>query len=164
MSRAIILSAILVVTWLMLSGHGEFLLVALGVVSSMLVILLARRMALIDEEGVPLQLRHHILTYWGWLLVQIVKSNIELARIVLSPSLPISPRFVEIAPLQHTDLARVILANSITLTPGTVTSALTDGTARVHALTEDIGRDLEGGDMNRRVAALERVFAPQGED
>jgi len=155
MVRAVVLAAILLLTWLMWSGHDEVLLVGLGVTSAAVVIVIALRMALIDEEGVPLHFRHHIFTYWGWLLVQIVKSNLDVARIVLSPSLPISPRLLRIAPLQRTDLARVTLANSITLTPGTVTTEIAGGTATVHALTEAIARDLEAGAMNRRVAELE---------
>jgi len=155
MRHAVILAIALLAAWAAWSGQDKMLLIVLGLASAAIVLVLALRMAVVDSEGVPFHLRHHILTYWGWLLVQIVQSNLQVARIVLTPSLPISPRLVRVKPLQRGDLPRVIFANSITLTPGTVTADLTAGRATVHALTEAIARDIEGGEMNRRVAAME---------
>jgi len=155
MRHAVILAIVLLATWALWSGQDKVLLLFLGLVSAVVVIVLALRMALVDSEGVPFHLRHHILTYWGWLLVQIVKSNLQVARIVLTPSLPISPTLVQVKPLQRSDLNRVTFANSITLTPGTVTTDMSEKEVTVHALTTDIARDIEGGEMNRRVAAME---------
>ena len=74
---------------------------------------------------------------------------------ILSPSLPIRPRILQVEASQETDIARVIYANSITLTPGTVTLDVRDGKLLVHALTTDSAEGLLSGEMDRKVSALE---------
>lgn len=54
-------------------------------------------------------------------LVELVKSNIDVAFRVLSPALPIKPGIVRITTGLTSPLGRTLLANSITLTPGTIT-------------------------------------------
>ncbi|MBT3172033.1 MAG: hypothetical protein HN333_11455, partial [Rhodospirillaceae bacterium] len=56
---------------------------------------------------------------------------------------------------QRSDIAKVIYANSITLTPGTVSTDVSNGEIEVHALTRAAMEDLKTDDMNRRVSALE---------
>ena len=56
MLRAFGLGAILVVFWLLLSGHYTLMLISLGFGSSALVVYLALRMDVVDHEVVPLQL------------------------------------------------------------------------------------------------------------
>jgi multicomponent Na+:H+ antiporter subunit E len=63
---------------------------------------------------------------------------------------------ITLKPSQRSDLGRVIYANSITLTPGTVTTSLSGDSLEVHALTREGADDLLAGDMDRRVAGLER--------
>ena len=52
-------------------------------------------------------------------------------------------------------IAKVTYANSITLTPGTVTLQLEPDWIEAHALLESAASDLEGGEMERRIAWLE---------
>jgi multicomponent Na+:H+ antiporter subunit E len=54
-------------------------------------------------------------------LGELVKSNLDVAFRVLSPSLPIKPGIVRVRTRLKTPIARTLLANSITLTPGTIT-------------------------------------------
>lgn len=157
MVHAASLLATLFVVWLLWSGLYKPLLITLGIASSVLVVYIARRMDTIDRESVPLQLGGAIFSYWFWLLKEIIKSNLQVMRVILSPQLPISPRIVRVQALARGEVGRVIYGNSITLTPGTVTTDIDDeGMVTVHALTEEIARDVEAGEMNRRVAALER--------
>ena len=94
-----------------------------------------------------------------WLGLEIVKSNLDVARRILTPGpLRISPRMVRVRPEQTTDVGRVVFANSITLTPGTVSVDVTAGEILVHALHEESARGLLEGDMNRKCAELERSF------
>ncbi|MGL1893196.1 MAG: Na+/H+ antiporter subunit E [Spirochaetaceae bacterium] len=51
----------------------------------------------------------------------VVKSNIQIALIVLTPKMPINPGIVEVKTTLKSRLGRLCLANSITLTPGTIT-------------------------------------------
>jgi multicomponent Na+:H+ antiporter subunit E len=57
---------------------------------------------------------------------------------------------------QRTEIGRALYANSITLTPGTVSIDLGEDYVSVHALTEEGAQALIEGEMDRRVAALER--------
>lgn len=146
--------------WLLLSGYlHDPLLLGFGILSCTLCAIVAWRMDVLDPEKEPLRLRLMSLQaflYWPWLLWQIVKSNIDVARIILDPKLPISPTMISVRPIQRTDLGRVIYANSITLTPGTVTTDLRGDTLDVHALTQSAADDVLAGDMGCRVAQMEQ--------
>ncbi|MFB6196031.1 MAG: Na+/H+ antiporter subunit E [Haloplanus sp.] len=54
-------------------------------------------------------------------LYELLTANVDVARRVLSPSMPINPEVVEVPLRVQTDLAITTIANSITLTPGTLT-------------------------------------------
>ncbi len=155
MIRATLLTVWLGFTWFLWSGHTETLLLAFGVISVGIVTLLAFRMNVIDEESEPYELGLRPLLYVPWLLWEIAKANLHVARVILTPSLPVHPRLLRIRATQKSNLGRVILANSITLTPGTVTLDVRDGTLLVHALTRRSADGLLSGDMDRRVTWLE---------
>lgn len=143
------------VLWLLLSGHYGSLLIGLGVVSCLLIVWLAARLDVIDHEAIPLQISLGWFGYICWLGKEITKANIDVARIILTPRLPISPVMVWVPATQRTDVGKVIYANSITLTPGTVSVAVTDDEILVHAITREAGEGLAKGDMDRRVDAIE---------
>jgi multicomponent Na+:H+ antiporter subunit E len=87
---------------------------------------------------------------------EIFVSNIVVAKIILDPKLPISPRMVTFRGTQTTDLGKVLYANSITLTPGTITTGIEGQDFRIHALTaEDLETDEESA-MNRHCTWVER--------
>ncbi len=145
------------VLWLALSGYFQALLISFGIFSCVLVAWLGSRMDHTDGE-------HHFglvrplatLRYIGWLTVEIVKSNLDVSRRVLSPRMTISPTVVWVPASQKTELGRVIFANSITMTPGTVSIDVQEGEIEVHALSKEGADALLEGEMNRRVAAIER--------
>ena len=140
--------------WLLLSGHYEPLLLGLGAASCLVVVWIAGRMDVVDREGHPIHLTWRALPYWGWLGWEIAKTNVDVARIILNPKMPISPRMVRVKASQKSELGHVVYANSITLTPGTVTVDLVDGGLEVHALTKAAADDLASGEMDRRVTAM----------
>ena len=145
------------VMWLLMSGHYTTLLLSLGAASVVGVALLVRRMHLADREGVPFHIVPGLLSYLPWLVVEVFKSNVAVARVILSPGLPIRPRVVDFQGHQKTDLGRFIYANSITLTPGTITVRLDAEGFRIHALTREALDGTEEGEMDRRVCRLERA-------
>ena len=142
-------------TWLLWSGHMELFFISAGFFSVLLVIFLAKRMSILDQESVPIHLGRRIPGYWGWLMLQIIKANFQVARLILSREMRISPTLVRVNALQKTDLGRVIFANSIILTPATLTMDVHEGIITVHGMTRDSAREVEEGEMNRRVARLE---------
>lgn len=153
MNRLILLAA-LVLAWAIWSGLPKPLLIGLGSASVVTVMLLSRRMDALGDDTFSLHLILRVLPYWVWLLVEMIKSSLDVARIVLDPKLPISPTLVEVDAQPRGPVGQVILANSITLTPGTLTIDLHDGRLRVHSLTRAGAEALREGDMGRRVAAL----------
>lgn len=150
------LFAVLAVLWLLWSGHYTALLLVAGAVSCLLVVYIAQRMRVIDHESHPLHIWWRLPVYWVWLGIEIVKSNIDVAKRVLHPSLPIDPQLFEVEASQKSDLGLVIYANSITLTPGTVSTDVNSGRIQVHALSRDGMEAVKAGDMDRKVTALER--------
>lgn len=154
MFRLITLLVSLVAAWLLWSGLYKPLLLGLGAFSCLLVLYLARRMQLTDARVFTLGLLPRILGYWGWLFKEIVKSNIDVARVILDPELRMQPQVVEIESETELETGQAILGNSITLTPGTVTLDVFDNKLSVHCLTEAGARALRDGEMNRRVRAV----------
>ena len=142
------------VAWLLWSGMTKPLLLALGAISCVLVLVLSRRMGFFDKSVYSLHLVWRLIPFWGWLGKELLASNIQVARIILSPKLPISPTVTRIEALPRGPVGQAILGNSITLTPGTVTIDDHEGTLFVHCLTQAGAQDLQAGEMNRRVAAL----------
>ncbi|MFQ5955945.1 MAG: Na+/H+ antiporter subunit E [Kiloniellales bacterium] len=155
MLRAISLYVVLYVLWLLLSGHYEPLLLILGAVCCVGVVMIAWRMDVIDHEGHPVHLGPRILLYWPWLVWQIARANVKVARLILHPSLPVEPLILKAATSQKSELAQVIYANSITLTPGTVSVDVEPAAIHVHCLTPRLAADIEAGEMDRRVTRLE---------
>ena len=156
MAYAIGLGTSLLVFWLLMSGIYKPLIIGLGVVSTLFVVWLARRMDVVDHESFPIQLRFRFLDYWGWLAREIFKANVAVVKIILSPTMRISPTMLRSKTTQETNVGLVTYANSITLTPGTVTIELEDGEVLVHALTEKFADDVLSGAMDKRVTDLER--------
>ncbi len=153
--HAVGLWLVLFALWLLLSGHFVPLLLTLGVLSCALVVWIAARMDVIDHEAIPLQLGLSFLGYLCWLGKEITKANIDVARIILNPTLPISPIMLRVPASQRSDVGKVIFANSITLTPGTVSVEVMDDEILVHAITKDAAEELARGEMDRRVSAVE---------
>jgi multicomponent Na+:H+ antiporter subunit E len=141
--------------WLLLSGMFTPFLVASGAGAAILIALLARRMEIADREGLPLDFGLATVTYWPWLVKEILKSGWQVIRIILDPRLPISPTLARFKPSQRSTVGLVTHANSITLTPGTVTVEATHVEFLVHAITQEGAAGLAGSEMDRRVARLE---------
>ena len=159
MKRSLVLFVNLMAVWLLLSGHFDATLITYGVLSCIGVVALMAHLEILDREALPWHLGLRFFLYLPWLLKEVVLSNIAVAKVILSPSLPIHPRILRIAANQKTQVGQVVYANSITLTPGTVTLDVRDGHFLVHALTTESAEGLLTGEMDRRVAHLDEKAA-----
>lgn len=144
----------LVAAWLLWSGIYKPLLLGLGVFSCLLTIYIKHRMEYFETEVFALRFGRRLIGYWLWLAKEVVKSSLDVARIVVSPRLPISPQVVTVKASCEHPVDQAILANSITLTPGTLALDVYKGEISVHALTVAGAEELKQGEMDRRVAAL----------
>lgn len=156
MNRTWCIALILALTWLLWSGHTETQMLVFGLVSVAAVLGIVRRMDRFSETERDKLLGLRTLTYLPWLLWEILKSNLEVCRIILSPRLPITPTLIRVGTSQQTATGKVIYANSITLTPGTISLDLRDDTILVHALTQESAAGVATGEMDRRVSHLEK--------
>ena len=154
MVRILTLLVSLIAAWLLWSGLYKPLLLGLGAFSCFLVVYLSHRMGLTAARVFTLGLLPRMLGFWGWLLKEIIKSNIEVARVILDPRLRMQPQIVEIDAESSLETGQAILGNSITLTPGTVTLDVYEGRLTVHCLTESSAESLRSGEMVRRVNAV----------
>lgn len=152
--RIVSLGATLFIFWLALSGHYTAFLIAIGGVSAALCTALAVRLHLLDDAH-AVHLLPRALTYWPWLIWEILKSAWGVVTIVLNPRLPISPTLLAVKAGEKTPVGVATYANSITLTPGTLTVGVENDTLIVHAITRDGADDLESGRMDKRVRAFE---------
>jgi multicomponent Na+:H+ antiporter subunit E len=153
--RTASLAGFLFAFWLALSGHYTAVLVAAGAGCTLLCVLAARRLGVIDAEGHPFELFGRALTYFPWLMAEIAKSGWGVTKIILDPRLPISPTMTVVRATQSTAAGVATYANSITLTPGTITVGVNGNDLTVHALVRDGALDLEAGGMDRRVSRFE---------
>lgn len=150
------LFVLLLLFWAVLSFQlDEGFLVGAGIVTTAATTILVVRSDLVIRDWGPVHWAMGLVFYLPWLLLQILRANLRVIRLVWHPKLPISPRMVRVPCSLTTHTGRAIYANSITLTPGTVTIDLEANEYLVHALTEDDARDLLEGDMQQRVGQLE---------
>lgn len=141
--------------WLVLSGHYTMITVPAGVLTVIGVVALSRRLDIADEEGHPIHLLPRAVTYWPWLAKEIAKSTWDVTKVILNPSLPISPTLIRIKASQRSAVGIATYANSITLTPGTITARVSGHEFLVHAVTRSGAEDLAEGTMDRRVKKFE---------
>jgi multicomponent Na+:H+ antiporter subunit E len=141
--------------WLLLSGYFTPFLLSAGAGCALAVVWFARRMDVVDHEGHPILLGPKVLTYWPWLIIEIVRSAWAVSLIILHPRLPISPTLVRFKPTQRTDVGLAIHAQSITLTPGTISVEAGPNLFLVHGLTRDGALAVIDSEMDRRVTACE---------
>ncbi len=129
----ILLWLFMMIAWLM--GTGTFrtdelitgLVLSFGVVLIFVHFSSLYRGVKITPKSIVLMPVYLIVFLW-----EMIKSNIDVARRVVTPSLPINPGIVEVKTKLHSDLAKLILANSITLTPGTLTMDVKDNSLFIH--------------------------------
>jgi multicomponent Na+:H+ antiporter subunit E len=156
LSSVLTLLLLLVISWLLWSGLYKPLLMSLGAFSCVLSVYLANRMGFFRHQQNLLKLLPRLPGYWLWLLKEIIVSSWDVAKIILKPSMPISPTVIVLTSEAKTDVGQVILGNSITLSPGTVTLDLYEGQVMIHCLSSQSAKELQEGEANRRVAALEK--------
>ena len=161
--RPLVLLLMLIGAWLLWSGgfswpgsdHYHQITAVLGGCSVVVVFLITNRLNKTAGGSQPLPFGFGHVLYLPWLLIEIVKANIDVTRIVLSRDMQISPRLMRVRASQKTIMGQVVYANSITLTPGTVSLDLRDGEILVHALTNESAEGVLTGEMDARVCRLE---------
>lgn len=130
--------------WILLTGTLAGSELVTGMLVSLVVVLATGdRLGQLAAVRLNAEAPIHLLRYLAYFLVQLALSNLDMARRVLSPSLPLNPGMVEVHTGLRSELGRMLLANSITLTPGTLTVDVDGDRLLIHWIDCSPGRDPE---------------------
>jgi multicomponent Na+:H+ antiporter subunit E len=144
--------------WILVSSSFDFQHIVVGVILSFVVSRFSSDLILQKGEGLPsFKSIPYFFIYTGQLLIEIIKANIDVAKIVLDPKLPISPAIVKFKTKLKGDNAKVTLANSITLTPGTITIDIVGDTFYVHTLTKKAAEEITHWPIENLLKEIENV-------
>jgi multicomponent Na+:H+ antiporter subunit E len=116
-----------------------------------------------ERTHVPLsRLPRGIVTFFVYvalLILDVIRSGINVARIVLDPRLPIRPGIVAIRSGSKTELGTALSAHAITITPGEMVIEIgDDGTMYTHCLDAvSSGPGADAAQAKRR-EMLEKIF------
>lgn len=147
------------VLWVVFSGKLDALHLGFGVLSIVLVLIMSHGfLAVPASSGDAAALDGfrplRALGYLAWLVKEILVANIDIARLVLDPRLPIDPVLVRFRTRLPGRVPKVVLGNSITLTPGTLTLHIVGNELIVHAITQGSATSPVIDEMERRLAAV----------
>src|SRR6056297_1946432 len=139
--------------WILLNNTLDPLILALGAGLSMILSLIfCSRCDVFSELKLTPQALLYTGIYLGVFFVELIKSNLDVARRVMTPSLPINPGIVEVKTRLKSRMGRMILANSITLTPGTLAIDILEDTLYIHWI------DVKSEDINEATEQIVRKF------
>ncbi|MFV9506691.1 MAG: Na+/H+ antiporter subunit E [Oscillochloridaceae bacterium umkhey_bin13] len=164
------LNFFLALTWMVLQRSFTFVDFFVGFVFGFLIIALTHR-TLRDQflDTAQFQRIEDIGNYparaWSMVslaifaLVSIVKSNIDVARLILRPQLKLNPGIVRIPLDVKSEVGMTLLANLITLTPGTVSVDISTDRKSIYVHCIDVPdaaalRDDIKSNFERRVMAI----------
>lgn len=149
--RMIPLVPMLAAFWLVLSGHLEPLMLALGVVSLAVVCMMTWRAGLYLHRDLTAPFALRLPRYYLWLSAKVITSSLAVVRKVWSPRMVLRPVVASTPARDLPELTQVTYANSITLTPGTLSLDISDKLIRVHSLGQADIDELRTGAMLGRV-------------
>lgn len=120
--RTLIMFTTLFLFWMMLEGSLGFDVIFIGIlVSAAITWLYPSGLSFFTEFKMTPKAFVAGFKYYAYFFKELILSNIKLASVVISPSLPINPGIVKVRTKLKSKMGRLMLANSITLTPGTLT-------------------------------------------
>lgn len=143
---------VLYLVYLLLAGFMLQELIVGALVSLVLTFILAKYVDYTIDFKLPIRIIVFVFMYLPVFVWQLVLSNIDLARRVLSPKIPLNPGFVKVDTELEGDFAKLTLANSITLTPGTLSIDVDDQLIYVHTV------DVKGSTQEENKKNISSLF------
>ena len=146
--------------WIIFNGRVTLEILIAGALVSFLLDIFVKKILKINLTGATLikflKILPEVLIYAAVLLIEIIKANFAITKLVIAPKIEVEPCLVKFKSKLKTHAARVALANSITLTPGTITVSLENDEFLVHALDRNIAEGLQGSLFERLLKRMER--------
>ena len=111
----------LLLIWVIANGTLAYeTLIAGAVVSAVIALAFASFSRVYSVIRWSPKVMFYYLMYLSVFIIELVKANLNVMRLVFSPRIDIKPGIVEIKTELKSPIGRLALANSITLTPGTL--------------------------------------------
>lgn len=150
---------LLAVAYLALTSNLEAANVVVGLALAAGVVVLVRPdLRPLAPRNIP-QSIVALVRYLGNLISDLVVSGIQVARIVLSPSLPIRPGIIAIPAQTETDLGIALSAHALTLTPGEIVVEIDDDhTMYTHCLDITHAEEYINEAQQMRREYLSKIF------
>lgn len=157
MKKSLVMAGMLFAFWLFLTFSLDVASILAGLVVVLAVLWFNRKLILTEAEMDFYTLAGigRFLRFLGVLIYEIILANLQVAKIVLDPKMPIQPSFFHYPMKLKKPMHQVLYANAITLTPGTLTvDVIADGFI-IHALTDEAKAGLPGSRLERFAHRLE---------
>jgi multicomponent Na+:H+ antiporter subunit E len=141
--------------WIVISENAKIETIFIGIIISLLVVTLNKDLMCINRK---LNFRKNSMlwiSYTTLMLKEILVSNINVAKIVLSPKIVISPQIVTIRTKIKSDFNKTIFANTITLTPGTLSISMDGDKIDVHCLKGEYSKGLTNSAFEKIILKVE---------
>ncbi len=147
---------VLFASYIALAGFELMELAVGAVVAVVLTFILANSVNYKIDIKFPIRLIVFIIVYIPVFVFELIKANIDIARRVLSPTIPLNSGFVKVKTELDGDFAKLTLANSITLTPGTLTVDVKDDELFIHCV--DVPGETEEENRKAISSTFERIL------
>ena len=150
---------LLTLAYLAFTANLELLNVIAGfIVASLVVLLIRPQPRYVNWRQFP-QAALALVRYVLVLVYDLIVSGIQVARIVLNPSLPIKPGIIAIHSKCRSEMATALNAHAITLTPGELVVEMSeDGVMYTHCLDATQSEEVVEQAQTMRVELLEKIF------
>ena len=148
---------LLFVLWIILNGKITLEIALFGIaISAVLYLFLYKFMDYSPKKELKIAKKTGQIIGYIWTLnVEIIKANIETARMIFRWDEEPEPLLVRFRTKLKTKVGRTLLANSITLTPGTITVSLEGEEYLVHCLDTGFARGLDESVFVEKISRME---------
>ena len=138
--------------WTIFSGNSDKFLVVCGIISVILSFIFCLKMKVISYKSYIVKLS--FFKYIYFLLRDIIKSTIDVVKVIYSKNSHIAPSIIAININKLTEQEKILFSNLITMTPGTFVIAVDNDNYLIHALNKD---DFENKDNKEILDLLNKM-------
>jgi len=142
----------LLVVYLFLTSFQIEEVILGSIVSAVLSVILVKYLDFKIDWKFPVRLLKFLFIYIPVFIWKLILANLDVARRVLSPKIPLNPGIVKVKTGLKGDLGKLTLANSITLTPGTLSIDVEEDYIFVHTV------DVKGKNESENQANISGSF------
>ena len=138
--------------YLLLTAFTVYELILGSILSAVITFILVKFIDFDIDVLFPVRLLRFVFIYIPVFVWKLILANLDVARRVLSPKIPLNPGIVKVKTDLKSDFGKLTLANSITLTPGTLSLDVEENHIYVHTV------DVKGKSMEENKKNISGLF------